>query len=65
MGILTVLQSHKFVMAEKIATKFEISVRTVIGYQSPDGNRIPISFEANRGYFVVQGIFFHCLFFFK
>jgi predicted DNA-binding transcriptional regulator YafY len=58
MGILTVLQSHKFVMAEKIANKFEISVRTVYrDIKALAEIGIPVSFEANRGYFIVQGYF--------
>ena len=58
MGILTVLQSHKYVMAEKIATKFDISVRTVYrDIKSLGELGIPVSFENNRGYFIVQGYF--------
>jgi predicted DNA-binding transcriptional regulator YafY len=58
MGILTVLQSHKFVMAEKIASKFEISVRTVYrDIKALIEIGIPVSFETNRGYFIVQGYF--------
>ena len=57
-GILTFLQSKKYVSAEKIAGKFNISVRTVyrdIKALSEQG--IPISFEQHKGYFVVQGFF--------
>jgi len=57
-GILTLLQSKKFVPAEKIADKFNISVRTVyrdIKALSEQG--IPVSFEQSKGYFVVQGYF--------
>lgn len=58
MGIVTVLQSHKYVMAEKIATKFEISVRTVYrDIKSLGELGIPVSFENNKGYFIVQGYF--------
>jgi predicted DNA-binding transcriptional regulator YafY len=58
MGMLTVLQSHKFVMAEKLADKFEISVRTVYrDIKALMEIGIPISFENNRGYFIVQGYF--------
>src|SRR5687768_1138878 len=58
MGILTVLQSHKFVMAEKIADKFDISVRTVYRDIKALGEiGIPVSFETNKGYFIVQGYF--------
>jgi predicted DNA-binding transcriptional regulator YafY len=57
-GILTLLQSRKFVPAEKIADKFHISVRTVYRDVKALGELgIPVSFEATRGYFVVQGYF--------
>lgn len=57
-GILTLLQSKKYVTADKIAEKFQISVRTVyrdIKALSEQG--IPVSFEQHKGYFVVQGYF--------
>jgi predicted DNA-binding transcriptional regulator YafY len=58
LGILTLLQSRKYVPAEKIADKFAISVRTVYRDIKALGELgIPISFEAPRGYFVVQGYF--------
>jgi predicted DNA-binding transcriptional regulator YafY len=58
LGILTLLQSRKYVPAEKIADKFEISIRTVYRDIKALGELgIPISFEAPRGYFVVQGYF--------
>lgn len=56
--MLTFLQSRKYVPADKIADKFNISIRTVyrdIKALSEQG--IPISFEQNKGYFVVQGYF--------
>jgi len=57
-GILTLLQSKKFVPAEKIADKFKISVRTVYRDIKALGETgIPISFEQQKGYFVVQGYF--------
>lgn len=57
-GILTFLQSKKFVPAEKIAEKFRISVRTVYrDIKALGESGIPISFEQQRGYFVVQGYF--------
>lgn len=57
-GILTLLQSRKFVPAEKIAEKFDISVRTVYrDIKALCEQGIPVSFEQNRGYFVVQGYF--------
>jgi biotin operon repressor len=52
LGILTLLQSKKFVPAEKIADKFDISVRTVYRDIKALGELgIPVSFEAARGYF--------------
>ncbi len=58
LGILTLLQSRKYVPAEKIADKFDISVRTVYRDIKALGELgIPVSFEAPRGYFVVQGYF--------
>ncbi|HEX2609330.1 MAG TPA: YafY family protein, partial [Flavisolibacter sp.] len=57
-GILTLLQSRKFVPAEKIAEKFHISVRTVYrDIKALCEQGIPISFEPSKGYFVVQGYF--------
>ena len=58
LGILTLLQSKKFVPAEKIAEKFNISVRTVYrDIKALVEIGIPVSFETQRGYFVVQGYF--------
>jgi predicted DNA-binding transcriptional regulator YafY len=58
MGILTTLQSHKYITAEKIAAKFEISIRTVYrDIKSLGEIGIPISFENKKGYFIVQGYF--------
>ena len=57
-GILTLLQSKKFVPAEKIADKFKMSIRTVYRDIKALGEAgIPISFEQQKGYFVVQGYF--------
>lgn len=57
-GILTLLQSKKYVPAEKIADKFDISVRTVYrDIKALCEQGIPVSFEASRGYFIVQGYF--------
>lgn len=57
-GILTLLQSKKYVPAEKIAEKFKISVRTVYrDVKALCEQGIPVSFEQNKGYFVVQGYF--------
>jgi predicted DNA-binding transcriptional regulator YafY len=58
LGILTFLQSRKYVPAEKIAGKFRISIRTVYrDIKALCEQGIPISFEQHRGYFVVQGYF--------
>lgn len=57
-GILILLQTKKHVTADKIASQFDISVRTVyrdIKALSEQG--IPISFEQPKGYFIVQGYF--------
>jgi predicted DNA-binding transcriptional regulator YafY len=59
MGIVTTLQSRKYVTADYIAEKFEISVRTTyrdIKALSEIG--IPVSFEPQKGYFIMQGYFF-------
>lgn len=57
-GILTLLQSKQYVPAEKIADKFDISVRTVYrDIKALSESGIPVSFEAARGYFIVKGFF--------
>lgn len=57
-GILTLLQSRKYVTAEKIADKFGISVRTVYrDIKALCEQGIPVSFEQPKGYFIVQGYF--------
>ena len=57
-GILTLLQSKKYVPAERIADKFGISVRTVYrDVKALCEQGIPVSFEQHKGYFVVQGYF--------
>lgn len=57
-GILTLLQSKKYVTADQIAEKFQISVRTVYRDIRALGEQgIPVSFEQHKGYFVVQGYF--------
>lgn len=54
LGILTLLQSKKYVPAEKIAAKFSISIRTVYrDVKALVELGIPVSFEAAKGYFVV------------
>ena len=57
-GILTLLQSKKFVTGEKIAEKFNISVRSVYrDIKALNEQGIPVSFESHRGYFIVNGYF--------
>jgi Predicted transcriptional regulator len=58
LGILTLLQSKKFVPAEKIAEKFKISIRTVYRDVKALGEQgVPVSFEQSRGYFIVDTFF--------
>ncbi|MCC6288171.1 MAG: YafY family transcriptional regulator [Chitinophagaceae bacterium] len=58
MGILTMLQSKKFLPAERIAEKFSISIRTVYrDIKALTEIGVPVSFENGRGYFIVQGYF--------
>ena len=57
-GITTLLQSKKYVTAEQIGEKFGISVRTVYrDIKALAEQGIPVSFEQNRGYFLVHGYF--------
>jgi predicted DNA-binding transcriptional regulator YafY len=57
-GILTLLQSKKYVPAEKIAERFGISIRTVYrDIKALCEQGVPVSFEQHKGYFVVQGYF--------
>lgn len=58
MGVLTMLQSRKYVTAERISEKFSISVRTVYrDVKALVEIGVPVSFENSRGYFIVQGYF--------
>lgn len=57
-GILVLLQTKKYITAEKISEQFGISVRTV--YRDVKAlleQGVPISFEQPKGYFIVQGYF--------
>lgn len=57
-SILTVLQSKKYVTAEQLAERFGMSVRTVYrDIKALGESGIPVSFEPNKGYYVVQGYF--------
>ncbi|TMI68989.1 MAG: YafY family transcriptional regulator [Bacteroidetes bacterium] len=58
LGIVTFLQSKKYVPAERIAEKFKISIRTVYrDVRALCEQGIPVSFEQQKGYFIVQGYF--------
>lgn len=58
MAIVTTLQSRKFVSAESISEKFEISIRTVYrDIKALSELGIPVSFENQKGYFIVPGYF--------
>jgi predicted DNA-binding transcriptional regulator YafY len=58
LGMVTLLQSKKYVQAEKIAEKYHISVRTVYrDIKTLCEQGIPVSFEPHKGYFIVQGYF--------
>jgi predicted DNA-binding transcriptional regulator YafY len=57
-GMLTLLQSKKYVTGEKIAEKFHISIRSVYrDIKALNEQGIPVSFEPHRGYFIVSGYF--------
>ncbi|SJZ47679.1 helix-turn-helix transcriptional regulator [Sediminibacterium ginsengisoli] len=57
-SMLTLLQAKKYVPAEKIADRFNISVRTVYrDIKALCESGIPVSFEQQKGYFIVQGYF--------
>ncbi len=55
-AILTVLQSKRIVRAEDLATRFEISIRTVYrDIRALEEGGIPIGAEAGVGYFLTEG----------
>jgi predicted DNA-binding transcriptional regulator YafY len=57
-GILTFLQSRRYVQAADIANRFEISIRTVYrDIRALEEQGIPLSYEKGRGYFVLKGFF--------
>jgi len=57
-AIVTLLQSKKFVTGEEIADRFEMSVRTVYrDIKAISESGIPVSFNPNKGYFIVPGYF--------
>ncbi|MCB9354141.1 MAG: YafY family transcriptional regulator [Lewinellaceae bacterium] len=58
MGIVTALQSKKYMTAEAIAAHFSTSVRTVYRDLRAMGEiGVPIGFEAGKGYFITDGYF--------
>ncbi|WP_297696444.1 YafY family protein [uncultured Eudoraea sp.] len=57
-AILTTLQSKRIVTVNHIADKYEISERTVYRDLKALGEiGVPISFEENKGYTILQGFF--------
>lgn len=57
-NILTLLQSRKYVTAQRIADKFDLSIRTVYrDIKAITESGIPVSFEPQKGYFIVPGYF--------
>jgi len=57
-GILTLLQSRKYLSADKISEQFNISIRTVYrDVKALQEQGIPVGFEQPKGYFLVQGFF--------
>lgn len=58
LGIITFLQSKKHATAEQIAHKYGISERTVYrDLKALAEQNVPISFEPNKGYCLVDGYF--------
>lgn len=57
-GILVIIQSKKYVSAEYLCDKFGIGTRTVYrDIKALNEQGVPISFEPQKGYFIVQGYF--------
>ncbi|NDC43367.1 MAG: YafY family transcriptional regulator [Chitinophagia bacterium] len=58
LGILLLLQSKKYTTAERIADKYEISLRTVYRDLKALGEQgVPVGFEPGKGYFIVRDYF--------
>lgn len=58
LGLLTLLQTQKFISAERISEKFGMSIRTVYrDIRALNEQGVPVSFEPHKGYFIVQGYF--------
>nr|WP_121270632.1 YafY family protein [Pedobacter schmidteae] len=57
-GILLLLQTKKYISADRIADQFQISTRTVYrDIKALLEQGVPISFEQPKGYYIVQGYF--------
>lgn len=57
-GILTFIQSRKYTPIDRIADKFNISKRTAYRDVKSIGEQgIPLGFESNKGYFVMDGYY--------
>lgn len=57
-AIVTFIQGKQYVNADKIAAHFETSVRTVYrDLKALNESGIPIGFEPDKGYFLVDGYF--------
>ncbi|WP_428668328.1 helix-turn-helix transcriptional regulator [Runella sp.] len=58
LAIAITLQSRKYTLAEALAERFGMSIRTVYrDLKALDEIGIPIGFEPNKGYYVMQGYF--------
>ena len=58
LGIITFLQSNKNISVDLIAEKYDISIRTVYrDLKALDEIGIPITYDANRGYYIIGGFF--------
>ncbi|RDB03612.1 helix-turn-helix transcriptional regulator [Runella aurantiaca] len=58
LAIAITLQSRKYTTAEVLSERFGMSVRTVYrDLKALDEIGIPIGFESNKGYYVMQGYF--------
>lgn len=58
MGLITVLQSKKYVLPETLASRFDMSLRTVYrDIKALNEIGVPVSFEPNKGYHIARGFF--------
>lgn len=58
MGLITVLQSKKYVLPETLASRFGMSLRTVYrDIKALNEIGVPVSFEPNKGYYIARGFF--------